>query len=170
MYSPEKAKETVASYFERLYTPRQIEEEIISLETYINQKITEHALNKKFDCLKVNEAFTIKEVKGAMKVLKKRKARGPDDIPNEFMKEGGIVIQTILLNLFNRIWLQEDIPKEWSIAELVCLFKGKGDQERINNYRGISLSSNMGKLFERIINSRMVKIVNFTEAQDVLNI
>ena len=80
------------------------------------------------------------------------------------MIEGGTEIQTILLNLFNRIWLQEDIPKAWSIAQLVCLFKGKGDPERINNYRGISLSSNMGKLFERIVNSRMVKIVNFTEA------
>ena len=125
VYSPEKAKETVASYFEKLYTPRQIDEEIISWETYINQRITEHALNKNSDCLKVNEPFTIKEVKDVVKVLKKRKAKGPDDIPNEFMIEGGTQIQTILLNLFNRIWLQEDIPKAWSIAELVCLFKGK---------------------------------------------
>ena len=108
VYSPEEAKEVrkLASYFERLYTPTQIDEEIISYEIYINQKKTEHALNKKvYDWPKINEPFTIKEVKDAMKVLK-RKARGPDDIPNEFMIEGGIVIQTILL-------------KEWSKAELV---------------------------------------------------
>ena len=35
--------------------------------------------------------------------------------------------------------------------------KGKGDKEILDNKRGITLTSNVGKLFERVINNRTKK-------------
>ena len=43
--------------------------------------------------------------------------------------------------------------------------KGKGTQGKCSNERGITLSSNFGKPYERIINERVIKMVNISEAQ-----
>ncbi len=40
------------------------------------------------------------------------------------------------------------------------LYKGKGNREEYNNYRGISLLSVPGKFYERILNERMTKITD----------
>jgi hypothetical protein len=40
-------------------------------------------------------------------------------------------------------------------ANIVTLYKNKGDRSDCNNYRGISLLSNVGKLFSRIALKRV---------------
>ncbi len=40
------------------------------------------------------------------------------------------------------------------------LYKGKGNREECNNYRGISLLSVPGKIYGRILNERMMKITD----------
>ena len=49
-------------------------------------------------------------------------------------------------------------------GEVIRLYKGKGEKGKCSNERGITLASNAGKLFERIIN-RITPKVKFTEAQ-----
>ena len=42
---------------------------------------------------------------------------------------------------------------------------GKGIKGKCSNERGITLSSNCGKLFERLINNRIVPAIDMTDAQ-----
>ena len=45
-------------------------------------------------------------------------------------------------------------PEKWSEGFIVPLHK-KGDVENVNNYRGITLLSTLGKLFTKVINDRL---------------
>ena len=66
--------------------------------------------------------------------------------------------------MFNQIFAQEKVPEDWKEAEIISIYKGK-DPEVIGNYRGISIASNLGKLFERILNNRVKEVITYTEAQ-----
>ena len=43
--------------------------------------------------------------------------------------------------------------------------KGKPDKELLDNKRGISLTNNMCKIFEKLINNRIKSVLSFIEAQ-----
>jgi len=65
--------------------------------------------------------------------------------------------QTRLWNyciLFTEIWEKEDVPSAWRDGYLIKLPK-KGDLSNCSNYRGITLLSVPGKVFNRIILERM---------------
>ena len=74
-------------------------------------------------------------------------------------------MEIILLYIFNHIMESERIPQEWKDAEIISLCKGKGDTESMANKRRITLASNIGKLFERILNNRLIATLKFTEGQ-----
>ena len=57
-----------------------------------------------------------------------------------------------ILTIFNKIYKTEKIPQEWKHGRIIRIYKGKGKKGQCCNERGITLSSNLGKLFERIIN------------------
>ena len=57
-------------------------------------------------------------------------------------------------------------PHIWNIAFQVPLFKG-GDQFDASNFRGISITSCLGKIFNKIINAR---ILNKVISEDKLSI
>ena len=63
------------------------------------------------------------------------------------------------------IFDSEDIPDEWKISMLINIDKGRKCNETLENKRGISLSNNISKLFEKINVNRPHKHLNFTEAQ-----
>ena len=45
-------------------------------------------------------------------------------------------------------------PEAWSAGEIIPLHK-KADKNNVDNYRGITLRSTLGKLFSRLINNRL---------------
>ena len=55
---------------------------------------------------------------------------------------------TYLPNLLSE---KEEIPKIWELADIISIYKGKGNKTDINNQRGISLASCMLKCLERVI-------------------
>ena len=65
----------------------------------------------------------------------------------------------------NKILNSMEIPQQWTEGNLKRLYKGKGKKGKCSNERGITLASNMGKLFERMINNRIIPNVNMTDAQ-----
>ena len=58
-----------------------------------------------------------------------------------------------------------NIPDQWQEGEITRIYKGKGVKGKCSNERGITLASNFGKLFERIINNRIIEQINMTQAQ-----
>ena len=106
IYDPEIAKETVASFYEKLYQPRKTDEEIKEWQTTIDQQMIFYEKDREYDKLNINREITLNEIKDGIKTLQKGKATGPDDIPNEFLIEGGRSVQLILWKVFNQIFTQ----------------------------------------------------------------
>ena len=78
------------------------------------------------------------------------------------------VVLPYLYNLFNRILDLGYFPKAWSEGYILPLHK-KGKLDDVNNFRGITLLSTLGKLFSRILNNRLTlwaeEYFVYTEAQ-----
>ena len=86
--------------------------------------------------------------------LKNHKAVGYHSIGNEMIK---CLVKTKFINvvrsLFNAICLKSYFPKLWKISYITPIFK-YDDSFDPNNYRGISVSSCLGKLFMLTMNDR----------------
>ena len=68
------------------------------------------------------------------------------------------VILPTLCNLFNTILNREYFPKMWSVGFIVPIYKSDGC-DNPSNYRGITITSCVGKLFTSVINQRIIKFV-----------
>ncbi|KAK3544885.1 hypothetical protein QTP86_027580, partial [Hemibagrus guttatus] len=105
------------------------------------------------------------EVRKALKRMKSGKAVGPDDILVEVWKCLGEAAVEFLASLFNRVLESERMPKEWRRSVLVPIFKNKGDVQSCSNYRGIKLMSHTMKVWERVVEARLRKVVEICEQQ-----
>ena len=77
----------------------------------------------------------------------------------ELLKYGGIEMAYLLEKLYSVIWYEEYVPRQRREGLIVNLFK-KGDREDPSNYRGITLLSVVGKVFCKILNNRLVQILD----------
>ena len=59
-----------------------------------------------------------------------------------------------IVKLFNHILSTETVPVKWATGYVVPLHKG-GSITHTNNYRGISLTSSLGKLFSSVLSNRL---------------
>ena len=78
-------------------------------------------------------------------------------MPNEIFIEADTNTLNIFLTILNKIHESEDIPAAWLIGEIKRLYKGKGVKGKCSNERGITLASNIGKVYERILNEKIKK-------------
>ena len=90
------------------------------------------------------------EVIDILKILKVNKATGPDGISNRMLKSTCNTVCAPLTKLFNLSLRDHQYPGLWKVAHVMPLFK-KGDKSLTSNYRPVSLTSNVGKSFERIV-------------------
>ena len=109
--------------------------------------------------------FSTQELNKCIKTLKRRKSTGPDNIPNEALIEADPITRAIYLETLNKVYTEEIIPQEWQHGEIKRIYKGKGTKGKCSNERGITLASNMGKLFERLMNNKIKKETLITPAQ-----
>ena len=97
---------------------------------------------------------TREEIKRAIGHIQNGKTAGPDGIPAEALKGDVTTSVEMLYSLFEEIWEKEEIPAEWKEGYLIKIPK-KCDLSRCENFRGITLMSVPGKVFNRIILERM---------------
>ena len=102
----------------------------------------------------LNVPFTYEEISTACSQLCTNKSAGPDKFINEFFIYGKEILNTTLLILFNKLFGMGYFPKEWSEGFIIPLHK-KGSINDVENYRGITLLSTLGKLFSRMLNNRL---------------
>jgi hypothetical protein len=102
-----------------------------------------------------NEHMTNEEVQRNLNRSKRGKAVGPDSLATEILKDNELLIP-LITRLFNRAFSTGLIPERWRISLVKPLFKGKGSPEDANNYRCISLSSHIYKLFTSILTHRLI--------------
>ena len=102
----------------------------------------------------LNAFISIVEIEKAIKQLKNNKSGGPDYLLNEFFITGNNAFMPVLFKLFNKIFELGYFPESWSEGYIVPLHK-KGSINNVDNYRGITLLSCLGKLFTSILNNRL---------------
>ena len=127
------------------YTP---DEDVL----YFNERFEENEFLVMFD--ELNIPLTLQEIKIAIGQLRTNKSAGPDKLLNEFFINGKDVLCKTLLILFNKLFSMGYFPKEWTEGFIIPLHK-KGSINDVENYRGITLLSTLGKLFSRVINNRL---------------
>ncbi|VDI05178.1 Hypothetical predicted protein [Mytilus galloprovincialis] len=112
----------------------------------------------------LDREITENDILKAIRNLKRDKSHGVDGILNEYFIEYKDVFMPVLLYIFNGILQSGIFPTDWAKAILIPIFK-KGNVLDPNNYRGISLVSNFGKLFTSVLNQRLI---DWSETFDIV--
>jgi hypothetical protein len=113
----------------------------------------------------LDQPITVNEIINAVKSLKRGKACGNDFLLNEYFIESIDILSSHLCDIFNCILDSGHFPDSWTEGVIIPLHK-KGDQNNVNNYRGITLVSCFSKMFTSIINKR---ITNYCEENCILS-
>uniref|UniRef100_A0A671YR74 ribonuclease H n=1 Tax=Sparus aurata TaxID=8175 RepID=A0A671YR74_SPAAU len=153
--------DTWKNHFEDLYRKQpknqaqeQISEKLKDLERVIKNYQTP-----------LDYPITELELEDKLKILQPKTACGPDGILNEMLKYSSRKCKLAILKIFNLVLRVGHFPESWSEGLITPIFKN-GDKFDPNNYRGICVSSNLGKLFGSILNSR---IMDFLTEHSVLS-
>ena len=163
LQTPEETKNYIADYYENLYQARPSKPGYENSTREIEDEVKE--IEKLMETKPKIEEFTTKELNYAIKKLKRKKATGPDNIPNEIFIEADQETKLIYLQNFNNISQTMEIPQQWQVGELKRLDKKKGVKGKCSNERGITLSSNHGKVYERLVNERVLNKINISDDQ-----
>ncbi|KAK4316546.1 hypothetical protein Pmani_012321 [Petrolisthes manimaculis] len=91
---------------------------------------------------------------------------GPDNIPYAMLRHLGEEAISFLLALYTRIWLEDVFPSGWRVATILPFPKPGKDSSVVLNYRPIALTSCLCKLFEKMVN---VRLIYFLERDDFLS-
>jgi hypothetical protein len=105
------------------------------------------------------------EIRNAAKELKKNKSAYSDRIKNEMIKCSTHVLLQGFIKLFNLILEVGNFPSQWCEGLITPIFKSD-DRLNCNNYRGICITSCLGKFFCLILNERLH---TFTKENDTLH-
>ena len=158
----EETKEYIAQYYENLYQAREESEEGKSWTPVIKEE------NNKTEMVARNTQVPListQEIKKARKKLRKKKSCGPDEIPNEVLINTSDKILEYAKRCFNKVSTTLEIPRAWKEGRIVRIYKGKGTKGKCSSERGITVSSNVGKLYERIINERTKESLTISDMQ-----
>ena len=114
--------------------------------------VTEFNNNVEF----LDKPFCMSELNNILDTLKVNKSSGPDHIINEFLINANPIMKQCILDIFNKLLHLEYFPNMWSEGTISPIFK-KGDKSNTNNYRGITILSNIGQTFTKMINFRLTE-------------
>ena len=106
--------------------------------------------------LQHNISVTPKMVRKVEINLDLPKISGPDCIPVVVLKNCEPELFYILDKLFNKCLKESCFPDCWKVSSVVPVFKNAGERSTAKNYRPVSLLSVVSKVFEKLVNNRIV--------------
>ncbi|GFO49378.1 reverse transcriptase-like protein [Plakobranchus ocellatus] len=86
-------------------------------------------------------------------------ATGPHNVHYQFLRQLPEPCPHILLKICNNNWTTGDIPPSWREALVVPIPKPGKDPSDPSNYRPIDLTSCLCKTLERMVNDRLVHVL-----------
>jgi len=86
--------------------------------------------------------------------LREGKASGIDGIPGEVWKYEGEEMEKWIGEFCVRVWKGEWWPEEWKEGIIVPIVK-KGEGQRVEEYRGVTLLTSAYKLYVMILAERL---------------
>jgi len=95
-------------------------------------------------------------VKAKLLKLKMNKAPGVDLVGTRMLTELVEEISYTVAELFNKSLLRGEVPADWKVANVTPIFK-KGKKSSVANYRPVSLTDNLCKVFESVMGDKMIE-------------
>lgn len=107
-----------------------------------------------------------------MQKIKAGKAPGHDKLTSEMLKFLNETYKKVFLSMINQIKKGKQVPKDWISGIIIIIIFKTGDSKECKNYRGITLTSTAGKLYTRILETRLRKALETTmeDSQDHIGI
>lgn len=98
---------------------------------------------------------TVDEVQTIIKGFRPNKAPGPDRISNRVLRALPAQLICLLVAIFNGAMANCIFPAAWKEADVIGIPKPGKDRSKPASYRPISLLKTMGKIYERVLVSRL---------------
>ena len=149
---PECIKSSLFSHFKELSTDNITEQEP-EKQNDIKEQLKQYEKHTNIKST-LDQEITQNEVEKVISSLKNNKSCAEDGITSEMIKYGRPLLLLPITKLFNDILTSGHYPDLWSLGHLVPIHK-KGSKLITNNYRGITLSSVLGKVFSGVLNNRL---------------
>ena len=98
-----------------------------------------------------NLFIDVEDVYNLLNSLDTTKATGPDNISNIFLNKCALGLAKPLCTIFNLSLKTGTFPTKWKLANVVPIYKNKGDRKRCDYYRPISLLPCVSKVLEKLL-------------------
>ena len=108
--------------------------------------------------------FTVEDVKKAIDSIPNFAAPGPDKLPATLLKNCKEQLAYPIYKLWRKSLDTADIPEVLKNQGIIPIFK-KGNKSSPANYRPVSLTSHLIKLFEKVLR---IKILEYFENNNIL--
>lgn len=144
--NPKDIADQFAKYFQTVYAQEEDDDLLL-----------ENIFRSNFQTLSINN-ITTEEVNDALDKVKNTSSAGPDGIPNFIVARYANVFSKPLKFLFNLSLKQMVYPQKWKLSRVCPIFK-KGDKNKGENYRAVSVLSCFSKVFETILFNRLLSSV-----------
>lgn len=152
---PDEIREEWANYFEDLSHPApnvnfdNLYKDLVDEDHIVLQNLM-HTLSKQEDC-----SVTPAEVCAAIKKLNNKKAPDKAGIQSEHLKFAGQEINQHLADVFSAILDESVIPHAFKEGVTIPILKKGKSSLHHDNYRGITITSTIGKILEHILLKRL---------------
>lgn len=107
-------------------------------------------------------AATKQEIVKIITNLKSNAAVGYDSISSKSLKEVKEQLAEAITPLINQCLEEGHFPTTFKQTIIISIYKGTGDKLNCNNYRPISLISNLAKIMEKLIYERLINFLTQT--------
>ena len=103
--------------------------------------------------------FNHRDIRKLLSMVNSNKAQGPDGMHGKILKKCAVGLSYPLSLLFSVSYNTGQLPMEWKLANVVPIHK-KGSKSDVENYRPISLTCLVSKIFERIVRDKLIALTS----------
>lgn len=139
-------RDAIADYFQELATPKAVntyDQNFLDISKHRCENIND--LTSK---IPNREKFSEKDIETAIQQLNTGKSGDEYGLFAEHLKPAKSVLISVLKNLFNKILYERKIPEQFKTGIITPICKKGKSNKLLDSYRGITVSSVLGKVFE----------------------
>ena len=101
------------------------------------------------------DPFTVKDITDAISKLNNKKAPDEFGLAAEHLKYSSVTFFEEITDIFNQILNTRTVPQSFKTGILTSVLKKSKDSINLDNYRGITVTPILGKLFESVLLPRL---------------
>jgi hypothetical protein len=141
-------------------------EEIQAAAAFVTKYIDQLPIDPQIPDDPIEAPFSPLELEKALESCDHKKSSGPDEISYKDLRSLDPEGRKAFLEVINNSWKSGKFPDEWKSGYVIPVPKIGKPAEDINGYRKITLSSCAGKVFERMIKTRMEWFIEHNKILD----